>query len=976
MGFKCPKCDKKLSNKSNLTKHLRLKKCDKKQKVDKLFKCQNCLKKFLTKSNLVRHANNNCFDLNGSIKNRIYETILKDDESIKIIEALPSMGMKFTAAQKMGIYVPDLYPLVFVENEKGLDMKEKLPILPFHKSEEILISILKERECINLSKQLTIIHDNSKFDLNELTLPSENVFTIEHFGKFVKVSLKPDYQKRRMDKLAQEIFEPQQKKIKSNEPITAANDAREVVNNDQFYNNDNEENLDEQGQPPDNPIDPPAEGEPQGGQGGDPGDDDPDDEDDNAGGGGAGGPIPPNNNENDENLNPPPIEIYLQQIQQLREPEGRGRGRSTPKYRGRALLHFENLGNYDAYMALYQAAKSIHQYISLHHFPKILTRKELQTLTGHSQENFQYHVEFLSPPPQRFRILAKDAKALLYLQRMKQGTKINKLGVERNVSGPDCHDVFWEHAMFQYYNDDIIPHRNIQPQFELPTVDDILQANVVEDEYLLGVFSDLLQPGQSLVIWLLDHTYLYMPSVSSVRAQKRTRCEYKKKNLVKYGVLTNYLGQPVRYTPPSASISPGCGDANLQTLQLHYETENEVHNSFNELMRPQKRNFVVVTFVDRGYLKHRRREGDRGTTKTMFDLWNNPNSQGYDPNARLLYPLEAKDQILDNNFRPQENPNLRNRDDKLTCREAGDTRLSTKIRWAVEACFMAARQYRLLDQRFLDEKFFDPCGDRLPENPNLPKVEILFNNVLSMQKRNHLPFDKIWPLPSEMNWHQMGRNFEARRKLHNEFETLENITYEVKFDRFPPQNSRTWNVVQYTDPILLFSEIDIADFTMVTHGPFQINNGRKYLTNINEVKVREMVQNDPNITWQQYDLLCATLPNDYKVAFYDHFNQPRNWNNELFGPWCPRRILFATVPNRISGAQTDHKVLIAYLPNSPEWDQPDFVNRLGFIQNGLKNILGYACIAKDCRVGYRLNGCCSHVATVLLAVGVFSHQLF
>ena len=54
------------------------------------------------------------------------------------------MGMKFTAAQKMGIYVPDLYPLVFVENEKGLDMKEKLPILPFHKSEEILISILKE----------------------------------------------------------------------------------------------------------------------------------------------------------------------------------------------------------------------------------------------------------------------------------------------------------------------------------------------------------------------------------------------------------------------------------------------------------------------------------------------------------------------------------------------------------------------------------------------------------------------------------------------------------------------------------------------------------------------------------------------------------------------------------------------------------------------------------------------------------------
>ena len=101
--------------------------------------------------------------LNSSIKERIYETIVKDDECIKIIEALPSLCLKFKAAQKMGCYVPDLYPLVFAEDTKGLKLKECLPLLPFENSEEILISILKETEVIKLSKKLEIIHKNSKF---------------------------------------------------------------------------------------------------------------------------------------------------------------------------------------------------------------------------------------------------------------------------------------------------------------------------------------------------------------------------------------------------------------------------------------------------------------------------------------------------------------------------------------------------------------------------------------------------------------------------------------------------------------------------------------------------------------------------------------------------------------------------------------------------------------------------------------------
>ena len=151
-----------------------------------------------------------------------------------------------------------------------------------------------------------------------------------------------------------------------------------------------------------------------------------------------------------------------------------------------------------------------------------------------------------------------------------------------------------------------------------------------------------------------------------------------------------------------------------------------------------------------------------------------------------------------------------------------------------------------------------------------------------------------------------------------------------------------------------------------------MKNGDKYLTNITELKVIENNERNQNITWQQYDILCTSLPNDFKVAFTDVIEQPRNWNDQLFGQWYPRRLLFGRVPNRISGTTTDHKVIISFLPNSPEWDQPNHPNRLGFVQNGLKQIIGYACISAGCNAGYRLAGCCSHVATILLAVGVYA----
>ena len=971
---KCENCKKSFLNSSNLKRHQNDANCKQTIKIcndEKVYKCNICSKQFANQSNLNKHEKNHCID--GSVKNKLSETVIANDEYDDVLQALPSIALKYKAAQKMGVYAKNIFPLCFYTDQKDQEFKEKLEkFFDFEKSENLLISMLNEVKHLKLNKNLTFINENVKHDITNFLKPPENDFDLEDCGNYFKVTLKPI--KRRLDALASELFQVNPKKQRNEIQIMQANNDANgsgVVNNNAFQNNANE------GEPPENHIDPP-EGRPPGGQGGDPGDGDPDDPDDGGGGGGGGGPIPPNNNDdedmhnNEGNNDDDAYENYLLRIRELRDGLGRGRGTNTPYYSGQGLFHFENLKHKDAYIGLYQASSTIQQYISMPLFPKLLTNRELQILTGHQREKFDFFLEHLCPPQFRFRKLSPDAKAVLYLSKLKQGSAFDSLSVIRNLSKTDCHKIFWDFAMYQYYHDPEIPHRNITPKFQIPTADQILQDNIVTDEYILGIFQDLIQPGQSLVIWGIDHTYLYMPYISSIRGAKRTHSSHKKKSLVKYGVLCNYLGKPIRYTPISASINQSNGDGNLTTLQLEYEINNEVFSAFDELIRPQNPRWVVITVADRGYIKHTCLN-DRGTNHTLQNLFNNPEAPRFNPNSRLIYPLEAKNKLFGEDFRPIENPEQENRTGKLTCREASDARLCTRFRWVIEAVFMHMRQFRQLDMRFIDEKLFDPCGDLLPENVNIPKIEIIFNNILSNLSRNNKPLEKTWPLPSQITWHNMGRNFEHRRMLHNEFDKFEQVQW-PSFKQFPQQNAENWTVCQFNDPRILFNEFSIEDFTMVTHGPYQIKNGDKYLSNICELKVIENIRNVDDITWQQYDLLCTSLPNDLKVAFTDIHEQPRNWNDELFGQWFPRRLLFGRVPNRISGTKTDHKVIISYIPNSPEWDQPNNINRLGFLQPGLKQIIGYGCISEGCSVGFRLAGCCSHVATILLAVGVYAFQ--
>ena len=100
-------------------------------------------------------------------------------------------------------------------------------------------------------------------------------------------------------------------------------------------------------------------------------------------------------------------------------------------------------------------------------------------------------------------------------------------------------------------------------------------------------------------------------------------------------------------------------------------------------------------------------------------------------------------------------------------------------------------------------------------------------------------------------------------------------------------------------------------------------------------------------------------------------DQPQNWKPELFGEWYARRIVLAEIPSLHSGKT--HKVVISYLPQS--WPLPkNHVNRFGFHHEPLNRIVGWGCVGPWCRVGSRVLGCCSHVATLAVYLGIYAYQ--
>ena len=104
---------------------------------------------------------------------------------------------------------------------------------------------------------------------------------------------------------------------------------------------------------------------------------------------------------------------------------------------------------------------------------------------------------------------------------------------------------------------------------------------------------------------------------------------------------------------------------------------------------------------------------------------------------------------------------------------------------------------------------------------------------------------------------------------------------------------------------------------------------------------------------------------------YPQRRRPGNWNDQAFGDWFPRLLVFLQVPSLHT--QYNHKVVLEYSP-SPEDLPANFKNRFEFFQPGLKRILNYGCVSERCRIGARTLGSCAHTASAALLLGNYNRQ--
>ena len=300
----------------------------------------------------------------------------------------------------------------------------------------------------------------------------------------------------------------------------------------------------------------------------------------------------------------------------------------------------------------------------------------------------------------------------------------------------------------------------------------------------------------------------------------------------------------------------------------------------------------------------------------------------------------------------------------------------------MEQCFASCRQYEMCNARIGHTSWFDPSSS-IPDCPDVTKEELIWNAVFCNHNRNHRFFEEKWPLPTGMTWTTMGQNFYQRIFLQNEFDTYtyydgvaRAINWGVRFKPMPHAgNLGGWQQLPYDDPAVLFGRVAIEDITMLSHGPYQPDNANKYATAMREQEVLSEIRDDEQVTWEHFHTLASALPGDKKVFIYDQLERPDNWSDEDYGIWFARRLLLIEIPSLHKADK--HLVVLAYVPDDPAWNDGvphDFPNRLGFTQEGLRNLVGYACLRDECPIGLRLLGCCSHVATAVMLLGVFQHD--
>ena len=114
------------------------------------------------------------------------------------------------------------------------------------------------------------------------------------------------------------------------------------------------------------------------------------------------------------------------------------------------------------------------------------------------------------------------------------------------------------------------------------------------------------------------------------------------------------------------------------------------------------------------------------------------------------------------------------------------------------------------------------------------------------------------------------------------------------------------------------------------------------------------------------------LPTDKVIFVTDEVQEPQNWP-EQYGPWRPHRRIVCKVPSAHSSS-VEHNVVICYIADIFDVDEDNIDNPLGFNLPGYRRIFAYGYFSKRCKIGMRNVGCCSHVAAVLMYLGVYSYD--
>ena len=996
-------------------------------------KCHNCKKTFAQPSGLNKHKRNGCSVANSPMKDAVlpdHLVLIKGDVHfssyiLPILQAIEGKYHRFLTAQSMGIFVKGLYPLVF-RFQRAKVFRELEHFSSDADSTALLLEILREKpeEPFYLKKSLTLHTTERSYDLSPYTCPnieSSGCGSIQVVDSkdFYKVIFKTDSQspflEYKVSTMAVSSPSPKGAITQARIPLTSPSKEtfearkkqvmRDLMDDDEFRDDDNhhqdhrQENLDpnrnRERQPRNNGDGDDGEENDDEGSGNESGGDDRDEEGDHDGddsdtdstdtdddGGGGGGEPDPSDGEGSSSSDDDGLDAMMEDLTLAEQQEliCLYRESSLQTYAGFDDFNKPAMRRKRARQLLSVSSSSVQQFLSPFHFPEIMTNEEMRYITGCTKDTFRELAHLIDNDDGviRVRTFTDQTRLLLYLEKLRSGMAFDRLGMERRLQDKACRNVFWNIAVRHYLTDTAIPHRNYEIEgLQIPTADQILNEHIVTDPYIKAIFQPSLTPDHELVIFSYDHTYIYTPRSGVAKTRRSTYSKPKKENLVKFGTLCDYKGKAVSYTPMSSGNVPDSGDGNLLMIQSSNEVEQRIVPRLDPLLRPQGGNKDVYTMFDKGYLINK---GNRRNNLTLDRYYTDPNVPGHDPRHKYFSVIDEGDPILDENFNRIPNPHPvdeNNPRSTFTCAEANTIRITTMFRYTIEVCFTGIKQFKFFDQRKTNFNFLEPMGRLFPEElKSVPKLEVLYNNVLALYNRVHPGFARTFPLPDGYTPESLAAHFHIRfRRSFNPFDPVEGIRFSKQLLRFPTPNQRLGyrkvsinDFVDHEFPILA-----LHNMTLVTLGSYQIKNHRMYITDIQNQKISDWLstlsEEEVQLNHNDYDVLMSGLPDDHEVFVHDELREPENWP-ERFGPWIPQRWIVSKVPSAHC-KKVFHNVLISYVPPSFVENEEDIENPLGFELTGYRRIIGYACFSKRCKIGMRNLGCCSHVCAILIYLGVY-----